>query len=273
MLFPVLVGFALVLCVCRIATASELLIEQVVASETGFDGAVTVVETSEQNSVEMVTVDIPYRDVNGDTKMGQARLFVRREDLATGKPIPPFCHVHYERDPATAAGTCERGWAVSTAHYQEAGGKYPIDVAVGNGYNLARAIVQWVRRLPFIDRTHLHIDGGSQGGYMALAMTAEFFPVAATTADCPVVNWAYNFNYFEANKKAAEWPRLGMDDSPLPIVNAVELITNWAYGVFGNDLTSDTWYRLSPIACLDCITNPVLAVCATGDMLVPMEQM
>ncbi|HOT51345.1 MAG TPA: hypothetical protein PLI07_10205, partial [Candidatus Hydrogenedentes bacterium] len=51
------------------------------------------------------------------------------------------------------------------------------------------------------------------------------------------------------------------------------MLADWAYGVFGNDLGADTWYRLSPIAWVDRIANPVLIVCATGDMLVPMEQM
>jgi len=43
--------------------------------------------------------------------------------------------------------------------------------------------------------------------------------------------------------------------------------------VFGNDLSADTWYYVSPISRLEQIANPVLIVCATGDMLVPMAQM
>jgi hypothetical protein len=62
-------------------------------------------------------------------------------------------------------------------------------------------------------------------------------------------------------------------DSPLPVVCAVTMLVDWAFGVFGNDLRAETWYRLSPISVVDQISNPVLIVCATGDMLVPMEQM
>jgi hypothetical protein len=161
---------------------------------------------------------------------------------------------------------------VATAHYTDSRGAYPIDVSVGDGYNLAHALIQWVRRLPFVDRTRLHIDGASQGGYMALAMSADFFPVTSTTADCPVVNWAYNLNYFEVNKPAAKWPQSDIKNSPLPILCSVTMLADSSYKVFGKDLPSDTWYYLSPISFLDQIANPVMVLCATGDMLVPMEQ-
>ncbi len=42
---------------------------------------------------------------------------------------------------------------------------------------------------------------------------------------------------------------------------------------FTNDLTHDTWHALSPVSHIARIAHPVLITCATGDMLVPMEQM
>jgi len=255
------------------ARCSDTFIKGVVPSEQGFEGAARVVEEVADGGFGCVTVEIPYLDVHGRTKMGQGRIIVRQRDLAAGKPIPLFCHVHYEKSVDGAKSWCKKGWAVTTARYGKEGDGYPIDVSVGDGFNLARAVIEWARRLPFIDRTHLHIDGGSQGGYMALAMSADFFPVAATTADFPVVNWAYNFGYFEANKAVAKYPQTDMKNSPLPILCAVTGLANASYEVFGNDLKSETWHYLSPISYLDAITNPVLVMCATGDMLVPMEQM
>jgi hypothetical protein len=270
-----LIGFtACLLVLAALASChGDAFVKGVVPSEEGFDGAVRVVEESAEGEFGVVTVEIPYLDVHGNPKTGQGRLIVRRGELESGAPIPVFCHVHYEKDVRGAKTWCKRGWAVATAHYKESGRGYPIDVSVGDGYNLAHALILWVRRLPFIDRAHLHIDGASQGGYMALAMSADFFPVAATTADAPVVNWAYNLNYFEVNKPVSKFPQSDIQNSPLPILCAVTGLADASYAVFGNDLRSETWYRLSPIACVNRITNPMLIICATGDMLVPMEQM
>lgn len=245
------------------------LVPNEVGCNTAFEGAVTVVSEEVDGDFGVVTVRVPYLDVYGNPKEGLARLVAHQRDVESGKLIPPFCHVHYEKDISGAKVWAEQGWVVTTAVYNN---EYPIDPAIANGNNLARAIIQWVRRLPFIDRIHLHIDGGSQGGYMALAMSAAFFPVASTTADAPVVNWAYNFNYFEANKTISGYPDK-LKDSPLPILARVMVLADWSYQYFGNDLSADAWYYVSPISYLNRITNPVIITAATGDMLVPMEQM
>lgn len=244
-----------------------------VASESGFEGAVTVDSSKQDGDFAVVTVRIPYLDIYGAPKEGLARLVVEEAKLNSEKPVPAFCHVHYEKDVEGAKHWARRGWAVFTAVYTDDKGKYPIDASVANGYNQARAIVQWARRLGFIDRTRLHIDGGSQGGYAALAVSADLFPVTATTADVPVVNWAYNLNYFEVNKKVSKYPSTNLDDSPVPVLSSVSILTDWCYKYFGSDLSSDAYYWMSPIACLDRIASPVLVTCFTGDMLVPMDQM
>ena len=262
--------FVLAVLVCSPVNA---FIEGFVPGESGFEGAVTVVSEKEERAFGVVEVKVPYRDVYGAPKEGLARVVVHRGQMRSQSPIPAFCHVHYEKDVGGAKKWCTRGWAVFTAHYTGKDEGYPIDAAVANGNNQARAIIQWVRRLPFIDRTHLHIDGGSQGGYMALAISADMFPVTSTTSDAPVVNWAYNLNYFELNKGPMKYPVKDIADSPLPVVCAVTMLADWCYTYFGNDLSADAWYYVSPISYLDRIANPVLLTCATGDMLVPMEQM
>lgn len=264
------------------ANAGPAFIDQAIHSESGFDGAVTVVESAadaKDADIGYVTVEIPYRDINGAPKKGQGRLVVRKQDLESGKPIPPFCHVHYEKDVGGAKKWCKRGWAVATAHYGAPPNGYPLELCVADSNNLARALIEWVRRLPFIDRTHLHIDGGSAGGYMALAMGAEFFPVAAVTADAPVCNWAYNVNYLVANKPVSKYPLpdfkgpADLKRTPLPIMYSITGLGDQVTDTFGNDLSSDAFFFMSPIAYLDRITCPTLILCATGDMLVPLEQM
>lgn len=242
--------------------------------EAGLDGAVTVAETVDEGAYGYATVNIPYCDVRGVKKMGQGRLVVRRVDIADGRKVPAFCHVHYEKEVGGAKHWCDGGWAVATAHYGPAAqGGYALELATGDSYNLAKALIQWVRRLPFIDRRHLHIDGGSAGGYMALAMGAEHFPVTSITADAPVVNWAYNLNYFERNKAISQVAGGDFRKSPVPVMAMVTMLTDWSYGVFGNDLSSSTYFQISPISYLNRITCPTMVLASTGDMLVPLEQM
>ena len=262
-------GLLLNVMFCLCASTEGAFIQGLVSSESGFEGATTVVSETVDGDFGVVVATIPYLDIYGERQEGLGRLVVHRRDVESGRLIPPFCHVHYEKDVGGAKHWAEQGWAVTTAVYDE---EHPIDASPANGNNLARAIIQWSRRLPFIDRTHLHIDGGSQGGYMALAMSAAFFPVAATTADAPVVNWAYNLSYLEANKPVSGYPDR-LQESPLPIMAQVTMLSDWCYRYFGNDLSENTWYHISPIAHVDRITSPVMVTAATGDMLVPMEQM
>jgi dienelactone hydrolase len=253
---------------------SESWVNGIVPDETGFEGAVTVATAvKEDGGFGVVTVNVPYRDVYGKPKMGQGRLVVRKEDIESGKPLPALCNVHYEKDVGGMKTWCRRGWACFTPHYgKEDEGEYALELPIGDSYNLAKAIIQWVRRLPFIDRTHLHLTGGSAGGYMTLAMSAECFPVSSASATAPVFNWAYTLGYFEANRTVSKYPQKDLKDSPLPILCMVTMLNDWSYGVFGKDLASDAYYHVSPVSYADRIANPVLIDCPTGDMLVPLEQ-
>lgn len=249
------------------------LLSEPIPSEEGFPGAARVVDFALVDRIAYATVNIEYRDIRGQAKMGQGRIFVRVEDLQSRRTLPAFCRVHYEMDVDSAKEWCRRGFAVATAHYGNADSNgYPLELCTGDSYNLSKALIQWVRRLQFVDRTHVHLDGESAGGYVALAMSAECFPVTSVTVNMPVLNWPYNLNYLERNKALAKAPVKDMRESPLPVMGAVSMLTDWSYGVFGNDLCSEKWYYLSPISFLDRITCPVLLVCATGDMLAPIEQ-
>ncbi len=263
------IGFLMVFAV---SGCCNVFIDGVVPSESGFEGAATVLSEDEKGPYGIVCVEVPYLDAHGNPAKGQARLVVHRRHIESGESLPAFCHVHYEKSADGAYKWARDGWAVFTAAYTGMDGEYPIDVSIGNGNNLARAIIQWARRLPFIDRARLHIDGGSQGGYMALAMSADMFPVTATTADVPVVNWAYNLNYFEANRGPIGHPTTP-DKSPLPVLCSVLMLADWAYQYLPSDLSDEAWYYVSPISYLDRIANPVLVTSVTGDMLVPIEQM
>lgn len=247
-------------------------VNPLIHSETQLEHGVEVVSVKGDWSYQVVTARVPYIGIEGDEKTGLARVVIPVRKLKENKKLPAFCHVHYEKDVSGAKKWAEKGWIVSTAVYTPADGESPIDAALGNGYNLSRAIIQWIKRLPIVDVNHILIDGGSQGGYMALAMSADLFPVIATHADVPVVNWAYNFAYFEANRALSGFGKPA-DQSPLPVLASVTGLADMCYRYFPNDLNHECWYYLSPISYLNLITNPVMITCATGDMLVPIEQM
>ncbi len=275
--------FACLAVAATAAFADTALLEEHIRSESGFDGAVRIVEygmDEKDSDYGYVTAEVPYRDIRGEIKHGQGRLYVKVTVLESGEPIPPFCHVHYEKSMDGARHWCEQGYLVVTPHYGDPQqGGYPLELCTGDSNNLSRALLQWVRRLPFVDPVHLHIDGGSAGGYMALAMSADLFPVASATAESPVCNWAYNLNYLDANKPASGFPLADfkalsdLKRSPLPILCSITGLADQSAGVFGSDFALDAYYLVSPIAYLDRITCPTQILCATGDMLVPMEQM
>ncbi|MCA1903047.1 MAG: hypothetical protein LDL53_12670 [Candidatus Hydrogenedens sp.] len=246
--------------------------EPAIQSETGLENGVTIVSVKNDWDYQIITARVPYIGIERDDKTGLARLVIPMKELKKKHKLPMFCHVHYEKDVSGAKKWAKKGWIVSTAVYTPPNGESPIDAALGNGYNLARAIIQWVKRLPIVDTTHILIDGGSQGGYMALAMSADLFPVIATHADVPVVNWAYNFAYFEANREGAG-VGLPLDQAPMPVLSSVIGLADMCYKYFPRDLNHECWYYLSPISYLSLITNFTLITCATGDMLVPIEQM
>jgi hypothetical protein len=243
-------------------------IQGVVKSESGFDGAVTVVKEETDSDIGVVTVNVPYLGVRGQPKLGQARIFLRRDDMKGGNLCPALFSAYYEIDLARAKKWCKQGWAVATPHCDP----NALESSIGDGFNLNHAIVEWVRRLPFVDRTRLHVDGQSQGGYVALGVAADFLPVEAVSADAPIINWDYNLCYLETNKVAARFPQSDYERSPLPFLCPVIPLVDKAYGAFGSNLTSDSYYDLSPLSYLERITSPVLVVWSTADLLVPLDQ-
>lgn len=261
--------FLLVLCSCQ----DTRFLSRWVPDESGFDGAVNVVTRYMEGDYGIAIVEVPYVNVYGQGRAGLAQVIIRRQEGESQNHIPVFFHVYYTLDMGVAKHWCDRGWAVAMCMNTGTGGNYPLGLATGDGVNQSRATFQWLRRLPYVDRTHIHVDGVSQGGFVALDLGAEMFPIASLTADHPPVNWSYDIGYAEVNKGPAQYPDVSMENSPLPLLNSVCYIADWNYACYGTNFSSDTWYKLSPISYLDRITSPVLITCATGDMLVPMEQM
>ncbi len=258
------------------ANCKEMKVEKskIVTSETGFEGAVTVANEQVTDGLISVTVNVPYIDIYGKPKMGKARLFMREDKYKPGAKLPLVSIAHYETDLGTARAVCDAGWAAVTPHYGNvADGEYPLEFCAGDSVNLAKAINQWARRLPFIDRNHMHIYGGSAGGYMTLAMCAECFPVSSAYAGMPLFNLAYNVNYLHTNSKYTEMMTSDGKDRILPVIAVVVPIADQACAIYGDNLADDKWYYLSPLSYLDRITCPIVVTGATGDTLCPSTQL
>jgi len=226
---------------------------------------------SKGHEIGQATLTFGYLDVDGEPKEAKARLFVRRDMLESGDKIPLAFSAHYEFQPSAGASRCRDGWAALTPHLNP-------ELPLGNSFNLDLALLEWARRLPFIDRTHLMIEGGSAGGYMALAMAAEIFPVIATVADAPVLNWSYNLAYFDKNLARARGDieagdPLSLLKAPVPFLAAVGQLAAPLEELFGKDLSAPAYRDLSPIHYFERITCPVSLTLSTADVLVPMPQL
>ncbi len=248
-----------------------------VETEADFEGGVELLDVSMEGEYVSATVRLPYLDIRGESAAVQARAMARFDRLASGVPMPAFCHVYYEPFIDEIPGPehwCDLGWLVVFPHYPPSGDDFaPEDLGIANGVNHTRAMIQWVRRLSCVDRQRIHLNGASQAGYMVLAAAASSFPVTSATSFYPVVNWGFNLQYFEANRVAAGYPETPPSDSPMPVVANFSTLVEMPFPLFGPDLAGDAYYAVSPIAYPDRVTGLTLVVCATGDMLVPVGQM
>jgi len=250
------------------AAAQPVSFMDIVPDETGFEGAVTVSERRTDGGHGYVTVTIPFRDMRNQTRQGQARLYLTRKVAESKERLPALCHVHYELPQEGAKEYCDRGYVVVTPHH----GTYPVEFLLGDGINLSKALLQWVRRLPFIDRTRVQITGGSAGGCMTLAMGAEFFPISALIPEMPAVNWSYGCRYLQANMQCSGALLPPGAERPLPVLGMIAPGLKLATELFGTDLSARAYHTVSAISYVDRITAPTLVLCATGDMLCTIEQ-
>ena len=190
-----------------------------------------------------------------------------KEQATSGEAAPVICHVYYELPQEHAKEYCDKGFAVVTSHYD----KYPLQFGLSDGINVAQAMMEWVRRTPCIDRTRVQITGASGGGYMTLAMGAEFFPLGALVSDVPCPNWIYGMNYLLDNQESSGCYLPPDKQKPLPVLALIAPGADLALTIFENDLKSKTWYTLSPVSYVNRITAPTMVLAATGDMLCTIE--
>lgn len=213
-----------------------------------------------------VTCELIFRGIDGNPQTAQARVFLPPEvHGSSDTKVPLWCNTGYEIDAGGASALLAKGWAVSTPHAHP---QNPLD----RGPNLDIALLHAARAMPFVDNSRVMIQGGSAGGYTALMVAAETFPVVCVMPGVPPVNWGYNAEYFFHNTELARTVPEGSETPTLPVLSAVIGIAEAGRNSMGPDTDADSWLMSSPISQLLTLTAPIQVTFSTADMLVPIDQ-
>jgi hypothetical protein len=207
---------------------------------------------------------VPYTDGLGRGLAATALLFVPPSVVDDGtRRAPLLFAAGYPVTEEMAAPYVADGWVVATTGEPSTGPDSPAANPLSRGPNLDLALLHIVRGMPFVDDTRVFVSGGSAGGYMALMVAAETFPLAGVVAECPPLNLAYLAAYAAANDGVK-----GVAPA-LEIVIALMTAARELYG----DLDDPRWLSASPLAHLDTITAPASLFFSTADVLVPINQL
>jgi len=216
-------------------------------------------------AVRQYELKVPYLDMSGRPRTGKARLFV---PPGAKEPMPLVVAMHYELGLASAAEYLAQGWAAVTPRE----GLSPF----GESMNVSLAVLQASRLMPFVDQQRIAITGGSAGGYMTLMVASEAFPITAAAAIAPLVNIAYNVEYFARNAVPAACgakDEKGNDASRVPVLCSVlEAVKGFGRFLGPVDETWQSWLQNSPVGVTDLITCPAFVPFSTADVLVPINQ-
>ena len=215
-----------------------------------------------------VVVAFSFIDPAGKPQIGKGKILIPAAIVGKeGDSAPLAYSAGYELPDAGAGTYLEQGMVVATPLATELNPMSRLP-------NLDAAFLAAVRSLEIIDDAKVVIFGGSAGGYTTLMLCARTFPVTAAVPHVPPINWGYNVKYFQHNQEVAKAP----DGQPpqkarvpgVAIVGGMILAQHTSY--YPPDLEDRGWYLNSPISQLDTITNPVLMIFSTADVLVPIHQ-
>lgn len=217
-----------------------------------------------EGGVEVIA-ELQYPDTEFQIRTGQVKLYLPAAANRPGVRLPLLHVAGYELDRSGGQGLMKAGFMVSTPHGEE---RNPLV----RGENLDVAILHRVRALGCVDDARVAVAGGSAGGYMALMIAAETFPLVMAQPDAPPLNVGYNCAYILASKPLAQAQPPGQDHVNMPILLAVSAIGEGAAEMLGTDFGSRTWVNASPVGRLAEVTCPTLITISTADLLVPINQ-
>lgn len=231
----------------------------------------TVCDEIDVDGIRLGRIQLTFtvEDFRGETYEAKGRILLPlslRDDPTAQLPL--VVHCGYESNEAHSAKQVARGRVSATTV------QLPLDAVFPNSWSLLRGpkmefvLSHLARALPFVDPTKVVYSGGSAGGYSALMVAAEAFPVAAATPGVPPVNLAYMGALWASNLarvSGTDAPALGWLQGLEPAVAA------WRQ-VFGEDYDAPAWTDHSPSGQVERITGPVCAFFSSADVLVPIAQ-
>jgi hypothetical protein len=222
-------------------------------------GRLHVVETCHLPGAVKYVAEFSYRDVRGMLLTGRGKFYV---PTGAAGPHPLMYCAGYEVAPdELALAEVAQGWLLVTPVSPDPESVWPGDNPLGRSLNLDVALLHAARSLAVVDDAKVLIAGGSAGGWLALMLAAETFPLAAVVAQVPPVNWGYNAAYGLHNRSAG-----------IPALVDASALAQWGVDLLGPDTSSSTWWVHSPLAHVDRITCPVHLSYSTADVLVPIDQ-
>lgn len=228
----------------------------------------------ESINVNSFHISLNYLGVEGKVNNREALLYC--PDNKNQKKFPLIIEIHYgiNEEDDRLYNYLDKGWAVLT----------PIKIPeehlaniIGNDLRFNNALVAFSRRLDFIDHTRIGLRGGSAGGYQVMMLSALLLGINSSNNISGVVNMPYQFNYLKENNKfnttydeqLTEEEREDPENYPIPIIKSI-------YDMFlstAEELSSgEKGMRYSPVSHLKEISNPVLMIHSTADILVPIYQ-
>jgi len=214
-----------------------------------------------------VTFSFNYLDPRGKPQVGHGKITMPAAVLSNpSRRVPLYYGAGYETADDAAAGYIHDGFAAASPLKTKVN-------PVARTPNLDIALLHILRTLPFVDDAKVTIAGGSAGGYTTLMLAAETFPLAGAVPLVAPVNLGYQFQYILSNYPLIRGIDGKRQGSPVPILAGIHsLVIPDIFEHYPQDVGAPMWSRNSPLAHLETITCPVLAVWSTGDTLVPIHQ-
>ncbi|GKX66534.1 alpha/beta hydrolase family protein [Inconstantimicrobium mannanitabidum] len=223
-------------------------------------------ETLSKNEYNKRIIDVKY--IKADSTIDTRQVIIYKPSGATGDlPLIYIPHYSAEENTADFVSYIRHGWAVA-APYQfknDFNGVLETDDLVFNN-----ATLYTLRHMDSIDKKRISIIGGSAGGYTALMLNGLQMGTVASIASAPIANVYFNFHeYFpmadEVNRNS------GLFDFKMPIQGMISK----AFQPINDKIKKDdvrTWEAISPVSMANAISNPLVMVHNTSDILVPVDQ-
>jgi len=223
----------------------------------------TDVAASRHGMFAKVTVEFDFADPLGKTQKARGRLYLPQSTQDSTVRFPLYFSAGYELDDLTALAHLERGAIVVSPC------SLPVNPLVRT-VSPDIALLHCVRSLRQVDDARVVIGGGSAGGYMALMLAAETFPLTGAAPDLPPFNFNYNAAVYLKQRRPILDPKPAT--RKVPALATILPIISQTAEVLGADTDGPQWTRHSPAAHVGTITCPVSVVWSTADVLVPIQQ-